>query len=194
MLGGAKFEDIAPTGTAFHNINLRPSPSINSTTVGAYTSPQLATQTTVLSWTGVMANLQVGGTSGLTGMSGVWNRAIDSLATAGTNTDDADYNGHRLYYSIGGAAGSFLPVADNLFAPGSALISTAIRTATIVHDTTVPEGTNIYIVWADDNAAANNDGGYAIDEVQFTGVPVPEPSMLGLFVVGLACASRRRPA
>jgi hypothetical protein len=141
-----------------------------------------------------MGNLLVGGTNSLTGMSVVWDSAIDLASTAGANTDDAIFNGHRLYYSVGGAVGSFKPVANYLFASGSVLNSTAIgNVANIVFDSAVAPGTNIYVVWADDNAAINADGAYGIDNVSFTGVAVPEPSLLGaLLVIGGMSLGRRR--
>ena len=141
---------------------------ITASNVGPFTSPHLATQVTSLSWTGVMGNLVVGGTSSLTGMSVVWDSGIDVASTTGANTDDAVFNGHRLYYSVGGAVGSFKPVASYLFASGSAVNSTILNnTANIVFDSPVAPGTNVFVVWADDNALANVDGAFAIDNVRF---------------------------
>ncbi len=168
---------------------------VNSNAVGIFTNPHLATQVTALSWSGVMGNLVVGGTSNLSGMSVIWDSAIDSVSTAGATTDDGFANGHRLYYSVGGAVGSFKPVANYFFASGSLVNASALNnTANIVFDNPVTPGTSIYVVWADDNAATNNDGGYAIDNVRFTGVAVPEPSLLGSLLVfgGLSLGRRRR--
>jgi hypothetical protein len=168
---------------------------VNSNTVGIFTNPHLATQVTALSWSGIMGNLVVGGTDNLTGMSVVWDSAIDAVSAAGATADDGFVNGHRLYYSVGGAVGSFKPVANYFFASGSLVnASTLNNTANIVFDSPAAPGTSIYVVWADDNAATNADGGYAIDNVRFTGIAVPEPSLLGSLLVlgGISLGRRRR--
>jgi hypothetical protein len=168
---------------------------VNSSVLGQFTSPHLATQSTGLSWTGIMGNLIVGGTSSLSGMSVVWDSAIDLASTAGATTDDGFANGHRLYYSVGGAVGSFKPVANYFFASGAAVNSTMLNnTANIVFDSPAAPGTSIYVVWGDDNALTNVDGAFAIDNVRFTGTAVPEPSLLGtmLFAVGMGVSRRRR--
>jgi hypothetical protein len=168
---------------------------VNSNAIGAFTNPHLATQVTSLSWSGVMGNLVVGGTDSLSGMSVVWDSAIDLASGAGATADDGFANGHRLYYSVGGAVGSFKPVANYFFASGSLVNTTALNNAAnIVFDSPAAPGTSIYVVWADDNAATNVDGGYAIDNVRFTGIAVPEPSLLGSMLVlgGITLARRRR--
>ncbi len=169
---------------------------VTASNVGPFTSPHLATQATTLSFTGLLGNLVVGGINPLTGMNVVWDSGIDlaaSLTTAGS--DSAYLNGHRLYYSVGGAVGSFKPVANYLWASGTATNTTTLNnTANIVFDSVVLPGTSVYVLWGDDNAATNNDGSFAIDNVRFTGVAVPEPALLStvLLLGGFSALRRRR--
>lgn len=77
--------------------------------------------------------------------------------------------GHRLYWSMTGAVGSWTPTGTYLrTSPGSTTINANMALPAWAN------GSILYIVWADDNGATNPDGDYTIDDVSFT--PYSGPS------------------
>ncbi len=98
--------------------------------------------------------------------------------------------GHRVYFSSTGAANSW-SLLNNF--SGVTVAATLNQTISGLNWAT---GTQAYILWADDNAAAT-DSNFAIDNVRWTGATaVPEPSTYGLLGAGalsaIALARRRR--
>jgi len=73
--------------------------------------------------------------------------------------------GHRVFFSVTGAAGSWQPVPAlsglNVATPGANATISGISW---------PAGANAYVIWADDNAATNPDGGYTIDNLSISSV------------------------
>lgn len=75
--------------------------------------------------------------------------------------------GQRLYWSKTGAAGSWTAIGDFLLtsAPSSTTVNCNIPLLNWAN------GENLFVVWADDNGNAGNDGDYTIDNVSFTALP-----------------------
>jgi hypothetical protein len=73
---------------------------------------------------------------------------------------DEEIPGHRAFYSLTGAPGSWQPIPSL-----SGINSSATLTATF--NVTWPTNSLLYLLWADDNAV-NNDGAYTIDNFSVT--------------------------
>src|SRR5207237_3972281 len=78
-----------------------------------------------------------------------------------------EIDGHRAYYSLTGAAGSWTPIPEfSSAAPGH-------LTATL--NVTWPGGGSLYVLWADDNAvAASPDTAMQIDNFSAIATPAPQ--------------------
>src|SRR5262249_54473161 len=76
--------------------------------------------------------------------------------------------GHRVYWSLTGAANSWQLI------PNLASVGTPGTLVAMVNLGSWPNGSPLYFLWADDNANANRDnagdeeGGYTIDNVSFS--------------------------
>lgn len=93
--------------------------------------------------------------------------------------------GQRVYYSPTGFSGSWIPIG-NFSSPGRVEF-------TIAPSQPWADGSNFYLLWADDNADGFTDGSYHIDNITFDPVVVPEPAALGLIaLVGLPLLGGRR--
>lgn len=84
--------------------------------------------------------------------------------TTGTTTEEIP--GHLVFWSLTGAPGSWTEIT----VPGGGTVGAKSLIANVGSWTS---GSSLYILWADDNAAANRDnltaeeGGYTLDDVQF---------------------------
>lgn len=84
--------------------------------------------------------------------------------TTGTTTEEIP--GHLAFWSLTGAPGSWTEITI----PSGGTVGAKSLIANVG---TWPSGGTLYILWADDNAAANRDntgaeeGGYSLDDVQF---------------------------
>ncbi len=123
---------------------------------------KLGTQPTGNMMTLLMATLQ-----------NTWGSTLNGLTVSYTLglalTPGESIKGHRLYWSMTGAVGSWTPVGTYLL--------TSTGSTTVNANMTLPawaNGNTLYIVWADDNGAVGTDGDYTIDNVSFT--PYTPPS------------------
>lgn len=113
---------------------------------------------------------------------------LENHATGGTNANAVveEIPGHRVYFSLTGAAGSWqvIPAISSVGASGTLVGQAALGSW--------PNNGLLYLLWADDNAAAdrnntnNEEGGYLIDNVTFkagtiTGVIPVGPAGSGTF-------------
>ena len=83
-----------------------------------------------------------------------------NLATGVAPTRE-ELPGHRLYYNVSGAAGSWVPVG-NYGVVGPQIIPVDLSA------TPWPAATQMYLLFVDDNASTNVDGAYQIDNFQVT--------------------------
>lgn len=104
-----------------------------------------------------------------------------------SNTADENHvNGHRVYFSTTGAAGSWVNLSDF-----NGIDDTTANLTTTINGLNWASGTSVYVMWADDNASSA-DATLALDNVRWTAVPEPSVALLGgLGVLGLL---RRRRA
>src|SRR6185436_17386870 len=70
--------------------------------------------------------------------------------------------GHRVYFSVSGAAGSWQLI------PEISGIETNGHLSANLNLVSWPAGTLMYLLWFDDNANAVTDPGYTIDNLQFS--------------------------
>ena len=54
------------------------------------------------------------------------------------------------------------------------------------------DGTTLYLLWADDNAQANTDGSFTLDNFTVTNVVAPEPGRALLLLIGCSALAFRR--
>lgn len=120
-------------------------------------------------------------------------------------TAEAEFAGHRVYWSLTGAVNSWNPIAsqdatnaNNWGYRGTAGGATVQSqpfslTAPVA---TWAAGTNAFVLWLDDNAAVGTDGFYTLDNIAFTPTVVPEPTagLLALGACGVFGLVRRRVA
>ena len=110
-------------------------------------------------------------------------------------TPEAEFAGHRVYWSLTGLANSWNPIGDFGFrgTAGGAANQTQpfSMTAPVVN---WANGTNAFILWVDDNAATNPDGLYLLDNIAFTPTPEPTAGLLAMSTLGVFGLVRRRVA
>jgi hypothetical protein len=149
----------------------------------------LQTKPTGVDYTPLMATL-VNNSGGNISTFGI---SYDFGATAPTDTTiQEDVPGLQAYFSLSGAAGSWQAITAL-----SGGVS-GLKQASVTLGTPWTQGSQAYLVWADDNGPAagnvttgNIEGGYTIDNFRLD--PVPEPTTLGLLALGaLALLLRRR--
>jgi hypothetical protein len=83
--------------------------------------------------------------------------------------------GHRVYYSMTGAAGSWILIPElSSFDNNS---SAQLLSADITLPSTWANGANVYVIWVDDNGPGGTtdpmEGAYTIDNVEFSTMTVP---------------------
>lgn len=84
-----------------------------------------------------------------------------------TNVPNGDeINGHQVYYSLSGSAGSWTPI------PALSVPATGVLSATLTLDW--PAASPMYLLWADDNSAPSPDTANQIDNFSFTATPAAE--------------------
>jgi hypothetical protein len=104
---------------------------------------------------------------------------LGELNAAGATVAE-ELAGHQVFYSLSGAPNSWtlIPALSGIGTPG--------RLSATVSVGTWPAGGTLYVLWADDNAAANRDntgneeGCYTLDNVVFTAVLTNLPLSLAL--------------
>ncbi|MGI8603909.1 MAG: hypothetical protein ACR2OZ_13050 [Verrucomicrobiales bacterium] len=132
--------------------------------------------------TGVAANVLMATLQNNTGLAAGTVAVNYDLAVANTPAEDA-IPGHRVYYSLTGAANDWVPVGNfGTAGPVNVLLPVGNWAA----------GSQMFVLWADDNSLTNPDGLYQIDNVIFNAVPIPEPSLGLLAVLGSAILGLRR--
>ncbi|MGI8605183.1 MAG: hypothetical protein ACR2OZ_19600 [Verrucomicrobiales bacterium] len=105
------------------------------------------------------------------------------LSVANDPAAEGPIPGHRLYYSLTGLPNEWIPV-DNFGTIGPISVTLPVGN--------LPSGELMYVLWADDNSLANPDGQYQIDNVLFSAVLIPEPSLGILSVFGSVVLGFRR--
>jgi uncharacterized lipoprotein YmbA len=145
-------------------------PAISSSGIARWNSAILAVQTvpTGVGYVSLMATLQNDTGGNQTALTFSYD-LTENHATGGANPNAVveEIPGHRVYFSLTGAAGSWqvVPEVATFGTPG-----TKVGTANVG---SWPNGGLMYLLWADDNAAAdrnntnNEEGGYLIDNVTF---------------------------
>ena len=114
---------------------------------------------------------------------------LNELNADGTTVVE-EVPGHLVYYSLSGAPGSWTPIPalSNGGIPGTLLAT--------LNFPSWPAGSLLYVLWADDNAAAdrnnanNEEGGYTIDNIEFSfgtisGVSLAAPANGQTFPLGV---------
>src|SRR5439155_8774228 len=114
---------------------------------------------------------------------------LDEHNAAGTTVVE-EIPGHRVYYSLSGDAGSWtmIPALSSVDTPGAL--------AATLNLGSWPSSSLLYVLWTDDNAAAdrnnanNEEGGYTLDNVTFTpgaisGVIITGPTNGQTFLFGV---------
>ena len=109
------------------------------------------------------------------------------------DTPEAEFAGHRIYWSLTGLQNSWNPIGD--FGIRGTIGGVASQSQSF--SLTVPvanwaAGANAYILWLDDNALTGADGLYLIDNVAFTPTPEPTAGLLALAGAGVCGLVRRR--
>ena len=122
------------------------------------------------------------------------------LMNGNVATPEAEFAGHRVYWSLTGAANSWNAIlnpadpnltinAGNWGYRGTAGGVTVQNqnfslTAPVA---TWAAGTNAFVLWLDDNALTGTDGLYTLDNIAFTPIAVPEPTagLLALSACGV---------
>jgi hypothetical protein len=117
------------------------------------------------------------------------------LQNGSVNTPEEAFAGHRVYWSLTGDLESWNPIGDfgYLGAVGMPATQTQVQSFT-APIAPWPTGTPAYILWLDDNGAANPDALYTIDNVSFTGVPEPASGLLVWSAAGMLGWMRHRQA
>lgn len=114
-------------------------------------------------------------------------------ARTATGAATESVGGLRLYYSLTGLAGSWNLISA-LGDTTATIANPAHPSATVNFSTNWAAGSNLYLLWVDDNANGQ-DHGYAIDNLSLSAVagsPVPEPSVALLGALGSLALLRRR--
>jgi MYXO-CTERM domain-containing protein len=117
--------------------------------------------------------------------------ALVSYTHAALNTpNETEVAGYRGYVSIDGT--TFTNVPDfNTAPPDPATPSTVA--GNVSFGSPVAPGSLFYLLWADDNMNGGTEGMYTFDNFSIIPIPVPEPSLAMLGLMGLVgLVSRRR--
>lgn len=106
-----------------------------------------------------------------------------------SNTTTAEQVPLEAFYSLTGAAGSWIRIAD---VAGEVGTETVRKQATVNLPTPWANNASLYVLWADDNANPGTDNVYRMDNVTFTAVPEPSTwaALSGLALLGFAAARR----
>jgi hypothetical protein len=145
-------------------------PAISSANVARWNSTAQAVQTvpTGVGYVSLMATLQNDTGANQTALTFSYD-LTENHSTAGAipTVVVEEVPGHRVYFSLTGVAGSWQVVPE---------VSSIGTSGTLVGTANLgswPNGSPLYLLWADDNAAAdrnntnNEEGGYLIDNVTF---------------------------
>jgi hypothetical protein len=145
-------------------------PAISSSGIARWNSAILAVQTvpTGVGYVSLMATLQNNTGGNQTALTFSYD-LTENNSTVGANPTVVveEVPGHRVYFSLTGAANSWQVVPEV-----SSIGTTGTRVGT-ANLGSWPNGSLLYMLWADDNAAAdrnntnNEEGGYLIDNVTF---------------------------
>ncbi len=145
-------------------------PAISSSSIARWNSALTALQTvpTTAGYVSLMATLRNDTGANQSALTLSYD-LTENHATGGTNANAVveEVPGHRVYFSLNGAPGTWMVIPE---------ISSVNTTGTRVGTANLgswPNGSPLYLLWADDNAAAdrnntnNEEGGYLIDNVTF---------------------------
>ncbi len=125
------------------------------------------------------------------------------LQNGNVATPEAEFAGHRVYWSLTGLANSWTPIsstdATNANNWGYRGTAGGVTLQTQSFTLTAPvatwaAGTNAFVLWLDDNAASGFDGLYTLDNIAFTVVPEPTAGLLALGACAVFGFARRRRA
>lgn len=147
----------------------------NSTTGAIFTQP------TNNYYTGLLATVFNNTGVTLTSLS----LAYDLIVTKNATGTESSSNGHVVLFSLTGLAGSWT-VIDSL-----SNIDTSSALSANLTGLNWTNGSNLYVLWADDNAGNIADDTLALDNVSWTAVPEPSSLLLGTLCT-LVLFRRRR--
>jgi hypothetical protein len=166
---------------------------------GAGTTGFLQTRATGSAYVVIMATLLNSTGSNIISLDIAYN-----YFTGITMTADEDIDGLRAYYSLSGASGTWVNItalsSDSTVTTGSISAPEALTTTLDLSATPWTNGSNFYILWADDNGppvadaqGAANERSYHIDNLSFTAqVPEPTTHLAALALLGLCLQRRHR--
>ena len=141
--------DLSPTNLPYQNALAAWSSGTNGTMIGF-----LQTRPTGNGYTMLMATLQNNSGQLASDLTIAYTLAEQGTANA------EEVAGHRVYYSLTGATGTWTPTSID----GTA----GAKSVTVPLTGGWAAGATMYVLWVDDNGNAGTDRGYEIDDVIFT--------------------------
>lgn len=148
--------------TVIHRVGNSASDPLTDASFARYNSTRMRLQTkaTTIDYLVLMATLRNDTGQDITSFAASYLYAVEPAGTE-------EVPGHLAFYSVTGAPGSWSPISAF-----SGVTTNGTLTATITPSGWSP-GLNLYILWADDNAAAaatTGEGGYTIDDFTIANV------------------------